>query len=132
MAEIKNQDMEEEVAQALIQLCCDTMLKVRLRAPLSSDIIMARRLGGREAGEQGRVQRGGRQGAGPTPPRFTPTFERTLRVEGQAEAWLRQSAHLDGVHGAWGTELLPSLRDPASPDLFRVTAPAHTFRTSTA
>ena len=29
MAEIKNQDMEEEVAQALIQLCCDTMLKVR-------------------------------------------------------------------------------------------------------
>ena len=29
MAEIKNQDMEEEVAQALIQLCVDTMLKVR-------------------------------------------------------------------------------------------------------
>ena len=31
MAEIKNQDMEEEVAQALIQLCVDTMLKVRHR-----------------------------------------------------------------------------------------------------
>lgn len=32
MAEIKNQDMEEEVAQALIQLCVDTMLKVRAPA----------------------------------------------------------------------------------------------------
>ena len=32
MAEIKNQDMEEEVANTLIQLCCDTMLKVSLGA----------------------------------------------------------------------------------------------------
>lgn len=29
MAEIKNQDMEEEIATALIQLCCETMIKVR-------------------------------------------------------------------------------------------------------
>ena len=38
MAEIKNQDMEEEVAQALIQLCCDTMLKVRDRASRSQPL----------------------------------------------------------------------------------------------
>jgi hypothetical protein len=29
MAEIKNQDMEEEIATALIELCCETMIKVR-------------------------------------------------------------------------------------------------------
>ena len=56
MAEIKNQDMEEEVAQALIQLCCDTMLKVRdhgscsqpLPAPPGLIAVFARAGPGRE------------------------------------------------------------------------------------
>jgi hypothetical protein len=34
MAEIKNQDMEEEIATALIELCCETMIKVRVYARL--------------------------------------------------------------------------------------------------
>ena len=42
MAEIKNQDMEEEVAQALIQLCVDTMLKVRARITRLKHVYRAR------------------------------------------------------------------------------------------